>query len=332
MNRHERISAALHGYAEMRVPETVDPWPDIRESLSGDAVAARPGRLRRFRPVPRTRKQVILTLILVALFTMGAYAGSKWVFQTFQDELPGGNARELGTQLYLTQTMDGAKVNVEWAYADEQRVVVGYSVEDLKEDRKDYENDAELEPILASGPKDALPPHIVDITDASGDDFKVVGGTVYIDDEGTWMGPLANTAVFAAPDGLEPGEIHRFHFEVTLDESPVFPPGATSVRDEPDPIIGPFTFDFEIPVRTVGVVEMNQTAEANGLTMTLDRVVQSPGRPQAIVCFDPPNDNYLWRPSMAPTGYQVDEPLPVHKLKDGCWSLAMKDPAEGRQL
>ncbi|CAN5164869.1 hypothetical protein BH18ACT10_BH18ACT10_18590 [soil metagenome] len=191
--------------------------------------------------------------------------------------MPGGNARELGTQLYLTQTMDGAKVNIEWAYADEQRVVVGYSVEDLKEDRKDYENDAELEPILASGPKETLPPHIVDITDDSGDDFRVVGGTVYIDDDGTWIGPLANTADFAAPENFEPGENHRFHLEVPLEEMPVFTPGVNSVRDEPDPIIGPFAFDFEIPMRSVGVVEMNQKVEANGLTMTLDRVVQSPG-------------------------------------------------------
>lgn len=37
----------------------------------------------------------------------------------------------------------------------------------------------------------------------------------------------------------------------------------------------------------------------------------------------------MWRPSTAPTGFQVDEPLPVNKLEDGCWSLTMKDPAEG---
>ncbi|CAN5164903.1 hypothetical protein BH18ACT10_BH18ACT10_18600 [soil metagenome] len=77
MNKHERISAALHGYAEIRVPGAEDPWPAIRESLGGEEVTTRPGRLRRFLPVPRTRGQVILAFVLMALFTMGAYAGSR---------------------------------------------------------------------------------------------------------------------------------------------------------------------------------------------------------------------------------------------------------------
>lgn len=96
------------------------------------------------------------------------------------------------------------------------------------------------------------------------------------------------------------------------------------------PDAGPFVFDFEIPVRTNPVVEVGQKATTGGVTMTLERVVNSPSRPQAVVCFDPPNDDYMWRPSTAPTGFQREEPLPVRDLKGGCWSLTLDEPVEGR--
>jgi hypothetical protein len=177
--------------------------------------------------------------------------------------------------------------------------VIGYSVEDLRDNRRDYENDAELRPILATGPSSALPPHTVDITDGGGRDFRTIDGTTFVSDPPFILrGPVANTAVFAVPENLEPGEKHSFRFEVPLEEAPIFPPGANRVQDEPDPIIGPFVFDFEIPVHPVRVVELDREVEANGLTLTLDRVVQSPGRPQAISCFEPPDDEHMWMPKM----------------------------------
>ena len=96
------------------------------------------------------------------------------------------------------------------------------------------------------------------------------------------------------------------------------------------PDAGPFVFDFGIPVRANPVVEVGQEATEGGVTTTLERVVNSPSRPQAILCFEPPNDDYLWRPSTAPTGFQREEPLPVRGLGDGCWSLTLDEPVEGR--
>ena len=99
-------------------------------------------------------------------------------------------------------------------------------------------------------------------------------------------------------------------------------------RDE-KPDAGPFVFEFEIPVRPYPVVEVGQEVTTKGVTLTLERVLNSPGRPQAVVCFDPPTDDYLWRPSTAPTGFQREEPLPVHQLEGDCWSLTLEDPVEG---
>ena len=121
---------------------------------------------------------------------------------------------------------------------------------------------------------------------------------------------------------MEAGREHRFRLEVPLNER--------GMSGEGEPDAGPFIFDFEIPVRANPVVEVGQKATKDGVTITLERVLNSPSRPQAIVCFEPPNDDYLWRPSTAPTGFQREEPLPVQDLKGGCWSLTLEEPAEGR--
>lgn len=325
--QRERIEQALKGCAEAGVPETVDLWHEISERVSVE-----PRRERRFRLVPRTRVGWVFAALVMMLLTMGAYAGSKWVYSEFQNELPGGDAARLGEKLYLTQTMQEARVTVEWVYADTRFVVVGFTVEDLKDERKDYENDAELQPFLGGGSPDDLPSDLGGLTDESGKNFPMIDGTTFVSD-GPFMlrGPVANTAVFKVPENLELGEKHRFHLEIPLQELPVFGQGAGVVRDEPDPLIGPFVFDFEVPVRSASVIEMDRKVEASGLTVTLDRVVQSPGRPQAIICFEPPNDKYEWMPVMdygaAPDREGYLETRPVGGMKSGCWSVALPEYA-----
>ncbi len=140
-------------------------------------------------------------------------------------------------------------------------------------------------------------------------------------------------AIFKPSEGLEPGGGHRFGLKVVLQEEPIFPPGFEGEIEAPPDgrdRLGPYAFDFEIPVRPVPVVEVGQRETAAGVTMTLERVLNSPGKPQAVVCFEPPDDDYEWRPSTAPTGFQTEEPLPVDGLGDGCWALTLEDPVEGR--
>ena len=64
--------------------------------------------------------------------------------------------------------------------------------------------------------------------------------------------------------------------------------------------------------------------------MTLERELNSPGKPQAVVCVESPGEDHEWRPSTAPTGFQTEEPLPVDTLGNGCWSLTIEGPVEGR--
>lgn len=340
MTRHERISRALSGYAEMRVPETADPWPAIKESVGGDAVAARPRSSRRFRLVPRTRAGLVFAVLLVMLFGTGAYAGFPLVYDVFREALPGGTGRDFGTEIGQEQTDGGAKVTLEYAYADSEFVVVGYSVQDLKENRNLDGHPSQLSPLqiddtdrTPSEEEAELPPR-VNLTDGSGQDFELAEGSMTYSavDPDDVMQPKPNVAIFAPSGGLEPGERHRFLLNIALEESVIFPPGWEGEIEggyDETPDAGPFSFDFEVPVRPVPVVQVGQKETVEGITLTLERVLNSPGRPQGIVCFDPPDDDYLWRPSTAPTGFQVEEPLPIRDLEGDCWSLTLEDPVEG---
>lgn len=280
-----------------------------------------------------------LAAALVLVFGMGAYAGFPLVYDVFREALPGSAARDLGTEIGQQQSADGAKVTFEYAYADAGFVVVGYSVQDTREDRSSGGHPGQLSPLQIDDSNRTpdeeaaeLPPR-VDLTDETGQDFDLVqGSTTYsAADPGDLVQPGPNVAIFAPSEKLEPGEKHRFRLKVALAEEPIFPSDWEGEIEAPRDgwsRVGPF--DFEVPVRRVPVVEVGQEETAKGITLTLKRVLNSPGKPRAIVCLESPNDAYEWRPSTAPTGFQTEEPLPVDGLGDGCSSLTIEDPVEGR--
>jgi hypothetical protein len=106
-------------------------------------------------------------------------------------------------------------------------------------------------------------------------------------------GPLQNMVAFEPDQRLEPGEKHRFRLEVPLIESPVVP--MEEKQPPPEPFEGrPFVFEFEVPVRAVQVIDVGQKDTAKGVTLTLERVMNSVGRPQAVVCYEAPDDEHSW--------------------------------------
>ena len=197
----------------------------------------------------------------------------------------------LRTAVDQTQTADGARVTLEWAYADEKFVAVGLHTQRLEGAQKSEGPDsgskrAALEPALwddTVGDEAKLPPHL-QITDASGQDFDTVGG-------GTLLGPERKgaKAIFDAPKGIEAGKEHRFGLEVPLDTAAGGMPGEK-------PEAGPVFFSFKVPVLPAPTIEVNQAVEAKGITLKLKRVVDSPLLPQAVVCFEPPDDKHSWMP------------------------------------
>lgn len=62
--------------------------------------------------------------------------------------------------------------------------------------------------------------------------------------------------------------------------------------------VGPFTFDFKLPFHAGKVIDVNQTVEAAGIPVTLERVIVSPWATQAIFGFSPPYNDIKNRPLM----------------------------------
>jgi hypothetical protein len=150
--------------------------------------------------------------------------------------------------------------------------------------------------------------------------------------------PKSFKAAFNADEGLEPAERHRFRLEVSLVEA-VLPsrefwgPNGEE-RPPPEPVGKPFDFDFQIPVRGATVVEVDQKDTASGVTLTLDRVIDSPGMPEAIVCYEAPDNEHTWAISGGEGAYAVGdwgtEMQEVPPAK--CQRLQLEGPLEGRTL
>jgi hypothetical protein len=249
---------------------------------------------------------VLTALLLVVVLCAWAYSARDDLYKTYQGMQPGadqGPAFAASEKLELTKTAGGARVTLNWVYAEEQYVSIGYEVEDLQEGRRASGHPAELQPLLGYKTRrekeyreeHGLGADVVGLTDESGTDFRIVDnyGAVSEGPDNMARGPLVHMVAFEPEEKLEPSQKHRFRFEVPLVESAVVPPEEKQLPPEPFEG-GPFVFEFDIPVRPVSVVEANQKVTAEGVTLTLERVINSPGRPQAVICYEPPDEEHSW--------------------------------------
>jgi hypothetical protein len=81
-----------------------------------------------------------------------ALIGAAAVFhQGFQPSAGKGPAYNASEKLELNKTEAGARVTLNWVYAEENYVSIGYQVEDLKDERQAAGHPAELQPLLGFG-------------------------------------------------------------------------------------------------------------------------------------------------------------------------------------
>lgn len=331
--QRERFEEAIRGCAEQGVPDGVDLWPSISRRVDERAVSSPPRSPRRVWLVPKTRAGWALALLVVLLFCTGAYAARDVLYKTFRGELPGARGPVYGEKIDQTKTAGGARVTLGWAYADEKFVVVGFDVEDLAGERRVAGQPADLQSVLVSeepgyeGRIEREFPDRVDLTDEGGTEFRSVGGQQQGSEgpENMMEGPNSNSAVFEAEGRIEPGDKHRFHLQIPLQEWAVAAPPGEKWPD-PEPVGEPFVFEFEVPVRPAPVFEVNQQDTAGGITLTLERVSNSPARPQGVFCFDPPNDEHDW---FLTGGDLAGEGGPVAG-KGHCREMLLNVPLEGR--
>jgi hypothetical protein len=266
---------------------------------------------------------------------------------------PGGGAGpayRASEKLQITKTEAGARVTLNWVYVEENYVSVGYQVENLKDDRRVAGHPAELQPILGFGYGEPTPreeeylkkygvgDEVVALNDERGTKFRMADNSGQISmGPKPVEGPLENLVAFRPKEGLKPGKDRDFRLQIPLVESAVVPLGGK--WPPPEPFLGdPFVFNFDVPVHPVHVVDVNKKATAEGVTLRLDRVINSPGRPRAVVCYQPPDDEHVWYINGGAgtllggwsTSGWVSTGMSWGNPPKRCHKLMQRAPAEGR--
>ena len=294
----------------------------------------------------------LAALLLVVVLCTWAYSARDDLYKTYLGLQPeaqsvGKNAYVAGERLGLKKTEAGARVTLTSVYAEGQYVIVGYEVEDLQDDRRVAGHPAELQPSLGFGygestpreekylKKHGLGTDVVALTDQSGTKFRMVNnsGTTSEGPENMVEGPLRNTVTFKPRKGLEPGEGHRFRLQIPLEEYALVPPEEKELPPESFPG-KPFVFDFEIPVRPVPVIEVGQKETISGVTLTLDRVIDSPVVKQAVFCYGAPDDEHRWhleggKGTTRLVGFSSNPSMKSVPPAE-CQELLLQGPLEGR--
>ncbi|MDO9129972.1 MAG: DUF4179 domain-containing protein, partial [Anaerolineales bacterium] len=125
MNK-QQFQQTLHELAAQAIPSNLDLWPVIRAR-----VAHKSHRTLWMRMLPATRLGWA-SLALVASFVFGvtAYAAAPVISRLLQmdEQLKYADPASLGQPFDLSQTIDNVTVTMQWAYADADRVLVGYTV------------------------------------------------------------------------------------------------------------------------------------------------------------------------------------------------------------
>ena len=342
----QQVTQILQELAEQEVPANLDLWPAIRARVQPQRRSSRWAQL-----MPATRLGwAFMALVLCLAFGAVAYAVVPVVSRLFQQEagLRHVEQANLVQELNLSQTMDGVTVTLERAYADANRIVVGFTIKDPNGQRYDARH--------------------LTLTDAAGAVFSGMHGygvTGQSDilkvslppGEGAYVLAFDAAPVEGAPAELDLQlvmEVRGFVLPLNAPEpppTPISPPGeppaSMAVEAQPVPegaIVGIFTFDFSVPFIPGRVAEVNQTVEDAGVAMCLERVVVTPSETRAYLRFDSPGGAEMhWIPiamlqapgeegesytgyvgSYGPASYQYGFLAPLYERR-GEWTLTVTE-------
>jgi hypothetical protein len=345
--KEQKVTRVLHEISEQKVPASLDLWPGIRVQLQ-----ARRRIFQWTRWMPAThlgRAGLILAVLLVFGGTAYAlYPVAGQVFHLF----PGWQHVEeayLAQEVNFSQTLNGVTVTLERVYADANEIVIGYTIKDSSGQLYDIYDLA--------------------LTDAAGTVFpRTVGAGMtgqsdvlkgsLLPGEGAYVLAFDAAVVTDAPEELDLQMVMELVLSPDapgLSPTPSGPlaelPESMVVTAESQPapgeeaIVGPFTFDFSVPLIPGRVAEVNQTVDAAGVVMTLERVVVTPSETRTYLRFDLPDGaGTHWMPVMmleAPgnkksqeyfaypvntdsSGYSYGFPVPFYD-RPGEWSLTVAE-------
>lgn len=236
MKRRE-LRQILDEIAAQAVPSHRDVWPMLRERLTIHPT-------RRVRLLPANRLGWLgFVLGILFIFSITAYATGPWFSSLFvKDERLQNIDLNLIQPLNLNQTIDNVTITVEWAYADPDVVLVGYTLRSSDGRRFDSYHEA-LQEIAGV----ILPWQGTYGLTGRSDTLQITLPA----SEGKYVAIFDNTLASRVLDVQFKVRAREFVSSSPLDDRSAVNTSETEVVLAPVPVgrvIGPFTFDFEIPV------------------------------------------------------------------------------------
>lgn len=266
------ITQSLQEQARKDIPEDMNLIPEVTEKV---------GRVSR--AAARSRLSWVAAAVLGMLaVSVVAYAAARLLQEpSFDPGLRGASEAELVTELNLTQTMGDVTVTLAYAYADVNRISFAYRMSGEAPIGTSYEFSGER------------------LTDSAGHEFQSMfgggggggggGGEAPIVHEFTMeqFGSYDVSMLDDLPDDLD------LRLEVDVDQvvGATLGEGGTPQPVESGPArtpIGPFVFEFTIPLIRGQEIAPEQSASDGETMLTLERLVIAPSMTRALMCFDPP--------------------------------------------
>ncbi len=314
----EQLVQQLEQIAAKEIPDDMNKWPDIHTQLVQ--------RRTRSRAIRRTLSGIAAALVIVVTGLVGS------AFSQGPSSDPGlDHVQELGLlqPLNLTESHDNMTITLTEGYADANRIAVWMTIE------------TDEQPIL-------LPTIMPILSYANGDFLNAGLHPMPLDttDPHRLKLVVSFDLVDVLPDD-QPVDL-RLTVNVGGMPMPVIPEGVTP---EPGPIppeymidvpaLPPFVFTFQLDVQQALILTPQQTAEANGLGVTLDQITLAPSEITLRLCFDLP-DGGDWQPKVSVQvdgvagnlmGYRLTQlPNPAETRRCADYDIALGVTPESRQL
>jgi hypothetical protein len=266
------------------------------------------------------RSSLLWVLIPLAVLLLAgiAYASSSVIRERFASLFPQVERTGLAQEMDLKQTIDGVTVRIERVYVDSNAALVGYTISGP--------------PTTTAGPGSRYSSTVRGLAVDGGPVLPLMFASLTVpgskDVLGDWN-PSDRLAVVAAFDASavqgSPTAL-KVRMLISLSDSVPVPQAGQATS-------GIFAFDFKAKLHPGKVVNVGQTLNAAGVSITLEQLVISHWATRPVFRFDPPYDNREYRPalvaSMVPAG---GSPVDISGLfygdftsQTGEWTLTINE-------
>ncbi len=299
----ECLAATLAPLREVPQMARERTWQRIQTQIAGETPVIR----RAGRGSLRSRPRAVTALIAVtlALLLVAQVSGATSLLLDRVLRRDAGTARvaegQIGQQINLSQTIQGITVTVQRAYADANRIVVGYTITVPDSVAADY-----------SGINGAMT-----LSDDTGRAYPIRGEQGQHDRGAHDLAQVVSFDAASLPQGIKSVRFSLTVTQVTAIRLPTASPTAPPIRPteqrgggvislQPIPadqllrVPGPWRFSLSLPVRPGRVAAVDQTVIANGIPVQLERIAVTPSETRAYLRFPANQGNTVqgWSPTV----------------------------------